>query len=95
MSMSRPVKPACRPQLAQTPIYSRWVRNLSNIGACPQVLTTVGTPAIFQFMMPNQTPQTYKLMWRDYTSLGVHFRSDASILPDDVENTSSDLESVA
>jgi hypothetical protein len=68
---------------------------LSNIGACLQVLTTVGIPAIFQFMMPNQTPQTCKVMWRDYTTLGVHFRSDASIVPDDVENTSSDLESVA
>jgi hypothetical protein len=68
---------------------------LSNVGGCLQVLTIVSIPAIFQFMMPNQTPQTCKVMFRDYTTLGAHFRSDASIVPDDVENASSDLESVA
>ena len=32
------------------------VRNLSNIGACLQDLTTVGIPAIFQFDAESNTP---------------------------------------
>ncbi len=67
------------------------VRNLSEIGACLEVQTTIGIPAIFRFMMPNQTPQTCKVMWRDYTKLGVHFRLAAAIsdLPAAAENVTS------
>jgi hypothetical protein len=53
------------------------VRNLSEIGACLELQTTVGIPAVFQFTMQNKTPQICKVMWRDYTKLGVHFRMDA------------------
>ena len=53
------------------------VRNLSEIGACLEVQTTVGIPAAFQLTMQNQTPRTCKVMWRDYTRLGVHFRTNA------------------
>lgn len=55
------------------------VRNLSEIGACLEVQTTIGIPATFQFTMPNQTPQTCKVVWRDYTKLGVHFRTATPI----------------
>jgi hypothetical protein len=50
------------------------VRNLSAIGACLVVQTTYGIPATFEFVMPDQLPKTCKVMWRDDTRLGVHFR---------------------
>jgi hypothetical protein len=50
------------------------VRNLSEIGACLVVQTTYGIPATFEFVMPDQLPKTCKVMWRDDTRLGVHFR---------------------
>lgn len=54
------------------------VRNISEIGACLEVQTTIGIPAQFNFALPNQALQTCKVMWRDYTKLGVHFCSHAS-----------------
>lgn len=50
------------------------VRSLSEIGACLQVQTTYGIPALFQLIMPNREPQSCKVIWRDDTKLGVHFR---------------------
>ena len=50
------------------------IRDLSEIGACLEVHATHGIPAIFRLAMPNRTPKTCKVMWRDYTKLGVHFR---------------------
>lgn len=50
------------------------VRNLSEIGACLVVQTTYGIPATFEFVMPDQLEKTCKVMWRDDTRLGVHFR---------------------
>jgi hypothetical protein len=50
------------------------VRSLSEIGACLQVQTTYGIPALFQLIMPNREPHSCKVMWRDDTRLGVHFR---------------------
>lgn len=50
------------------------VRNLSAIGACLVVQTTYGIPATFEFVMPDQVSKTCKVMWRDDTKLGVHFR---------------------
>jgi len=50
------------------------VRNLSEIGACLEVQTTYGIPAVFEFTMPNASTQTCKVVWRDNTKLGVHFR---------------------
>lgn len=56
------------------------VRNLSEFGACLEVQTTIGIPAQFDFALPNQKPQTCKVMWRDYTRLGVHFRTDTKAI---------------
>lgn len=50
------------------------VRSLSEIGACLQVQTTYGIPAFFQLVMPSRETQSCKVMWRDDTRLGVHFR---------------------
>jgi len=50
------------------------IRNISKIGACILVQSTSGIPAIFQLVMPNRQSQTCKVMWRDDTKLGVHFR---------------------
>jgi hypothetical protein len=50
------------------------VRSFSEIGACLQVQTTYGIPALFQLVMPSREPQSCKVMWRDDTRLGVHFR---------------------
>jgi len=50
------------------------VRNLSETGACLEVQTTYGIPALFQFLMPNQAAQNCKVMWRNDTKLGVHFQ---------------------
>jgi hypothetical protein len=50
------------------------VRNLSAIGACLVVQTTIGIPANFEFVMPGQESKSCKVMWRDDTRLGIHFR---------------------
>jgi len=50
------------------------VRNLSAIGACLVVQTTIGIPAVFEFVMPGQQPKSCKVMWLDDTRLGIHFR---------------------
>jgi hypothetical protein len=55
------------------------VRNLSELGACLMVQSTFGLPAAFQLVMQNQAPQTCKVVWRDYTVLGVHFVVSARI----------------
>jgi hypothetical protein len=50
------------------------IRNISKIGACLVVETTSGIPADFQFVMGKQVRQNCKVLWRDDTALGVHFR---------------------
>ena len=50
------------------------IRDLSEIGACLEVHATRGIPAVFRLAMPNRMIKTCKVMWRDYTKLGVHFR---------------------
>jgi hypothetical protein len=55
------------------------VRDFSGIGACLEVQNTTSIPAVFQFIMQNQTTQTCKMIWRDETKLGVHFRSKISV----------------
>ena len=47
---------------------------LSKIGACILVQTTRDIPVGFEFIVPNRPPRTCKVMWRDDTRLGVHFR---------------------
>lgn len=68
------------------------VRNLSELGGCLEVQTTIGIPAEFGFALPNQKPQACKVMWRDYTKLGVHFRSElAAVRPQSALNRDADL----
>jgi hypothetical protein len=50
------------------------VNTLSKIGACLLVETTRGIPEVIEFIGPNQAPKTCKVVWRDDTRLGVHFR---------------------
>ena len=50
------------------------IRNISKVGACILVQTTLGIPAVFQLNIPDREPQTCKVMWRDDTKLGVLFR---------------------
>jgi hypothetical protein len=50
------------------------IRDISKLGACILVESTFGIPAIFQLIVPDRAPQTCKVMWRDDTKLGVHFR---------------------
>jgi hypothetical protein len=50
----------------------------SKLGACLIVQTTHGIPALFQLMMPNRTPRSCKVTWRDDKRLGVYFRSGSS-----------------
>lgn len=50
------------------------VSTLSKIGACLVVQTTRGIPEVFEFTLPNRPPRSCKVMWRDDTRLGVHFR---------------------
>jgi hypothetical protein len=50
------------------------VRSISEMGACLVVSTTWGIPAVFKLIMPNETPQSCKVVWRNDTNLGVHFR---------------------
>jgi hypothetical protein len=50
------------------------VRNLSEIGACLVVQTTFGIPGTFKCVMPDRTPQTCQVIWRDDTKLGVRFQ---------------------
>jgi PilZ domain len=59
------------------------IRDLSEKGACLEVHTTRGIPVIFQLVVANRTGKpgkvvTCRVMWRDYTKLGVHFRSAVS-----------------
>ena len=50
------------------------VRNLSAIGACLVVQTTIGIPANFEFVMTGQELKTCRVLWRDDTRLGIQFR---------------------
>lgn len=50
------------------------IRDISKIGACLVVETTSGIPADFQFVTGGQVRQNCKVLWRDDTALGVHFR---------------------
>jgi hypothetical protein len=50
------------------------VRSLSETGACLQVQTTAGIPAIFDFLRAGEaTARTCKTIWRDDTQIGVMF----------------------
>ena len=55
------------------------VRSLSESGACVEVQTTYGIPALFQFIMLDwKTPQSCKVMWRDDRRLGIYFQERQS-----------------
>src|SRR5271169_286864 len=59
------------------------IRDLSEMSVCLEVRGTRGIPVIFQLAVPNRTRKpgkvvTCRVMWRDYTKLGVHFRSTVS-----------------
>jgi hypothetical protein len=49
------------------------VRNISERGACLQVQTTVGIPAVFDFLIAGEPARTCKTVWRDHTQIGVMF----------------------
>jgi hypothetical protein len=49
------------------------IRNLSATGACLQVQTTVGIPAVFDFSIAGEPVRTCKTVWRDDTQIGVMF----------------------
>jgi hypothetical protein len=50
------------------------VRNISEIGACLEVQTTAGIPAIFDFLRAGEpAARTCKTIWRDNTRIGVMF----------------------
>jgi hypothetical protein len=53
---------------------SSTISSLSKIGACLLVENTRGIPEVFELVVPNQRPRSCKVMWRDETRLGVHFR---------------------
>lgn len=50
------------------------INTLSKIGACLLVENTRGIPEGFELIMPNRRPRSCKVMWRDDTRLGIHFR---------------------
>jgi hypothetical protein len=50
------------------------VRNLSEIGACLQLQTTVGIPSKFSFAMSDRPTRICKIIWRDDTRIGVLFQ---------------------
>jgi hypothetical protein len=52
------------------------ISTLSKIGACLLVQTTRGIPEVFEFTLPDRPPRSCKVMWRDDTRLGVHFRQN-------------------
>jgi hypothetical protein len=50
------------------------IRNISERGACLQVQTTTGIPAIFDFQRAGEpTVRRCKTIWRDDTRIGVMF----------------------
>ena len=50
------------------------IRNFSETGACLQVQTTAGIPAIFDFLRSGEpTVRTCKTIWRDDTQIAVMF----------------------
>ena len=50
------------------------IRNSSETGACLQVQTTAGIPAIFDFLRSGEPAvRTCKTIWRDDTQIGVMF----------------------
>jgi hypothetical protein len=49
------------------------VRNISDIGACLQLSTTVGVPASFGFVMAESEARACRVVWRTETRLGIHF----------------------
>jgi PilZ domain len=58
------------------------IRERSENGACLEVRATRGIPDIFQLAAASETRNpakvvTCRVVWRDYTRLGVHFRSAA------------------
>lgn len=50
------------------------VRNFSEIGACLEVQSTVGIPAMFEFVIPYQPARTCRIVWLGDTKMGVHFQ---------------------
>jgi hypothetical protein len=49
------------------------IRNMSERGACLQVQTTAGIPAIFVFQRTGELAARCKTIWRDNTRVGVMF----------------------
>ena len=49
------------------------VRNISDRGACLKVQTTIGIPAVFDFVLAGEPARTCKTIWRDDTQIGVMF----------------------
>jgi hypothetical protein len=50
------------------------IRNMTERGACLQVQTTAGIPAIFDFLRAGEpATRTCKIVWRDDTRIGVMF----------------------
>jgi hypothetical protein len=50
------------------------IRSVSETGACLQVQTTAGIPAIFDFQRAGEPAnRTCKTIWRDDTRIGVMF----------------------
>jgi hypothetical protein len=49
------------------------VRNISERGACLQVQTTAGIPAVFDFLITGEPARTCKTIWRTDTLIGVMF----------------------
>jgi hypothetical protein len=49
------------------------IRNISETGACLQVLATAGIPGVFEFVQGGYAARTCKTVWRDDTQIGVMF----------------------
>jgi hypothetical protein len=49
------------------------IRNMSETGACLQVQTTAGIPAVFVFVQGGHPARTCQTIWRDDTQIGVMF----------------------
>ena len=50
------------------------VRNLSDTGACLEVETIHGIPAVFDFVLPQRLHRTCKIVWANGGRMGVQFR---------------------
>lgn len=50
------------------------VRNLSDGGACLQVQSTFGLPAVFEVSLDDKPPRACKVVWLDATTVRVQFQ---------------------